>query len=110
MRFSPINSPSRFMQRLISFRLFETGRWSGIDRNLRKCNLCNSNLIGDEFHYLLECHFFNDERKALLPTINRKNLNCITFSRIMNEERPLKLKNLCLFLSKELEKFKQTRG
>ena len=91
--------PPRLLQILICFRLcnnrlpIETGRWRGTDHNLRKCNLCNLNLIGDEFHYLLECPFFNDERKTFLSIINRRNLNCITFSNIMNEERTVKLKH-----------------
>ena len=97
--------PPRLLQKLICFRLcndilpIETGSWRRIAHNLRKCNLCYLNLIGDEFYYLLECLFFNDERKTFLPVINRRNLNCITFSNIMNEERSVKLKHLCLFLS-----------
>ena len=57
--------PPRLLQKIICFRLcnsrlpIETGRWRGIDNSLRKCNLCNLNLIGDEFHYLLECPFFH---------------------------------------------------
>ena len=76
--------PPRLLQKLICFRLcnnrlpIETGRWRGTDHNLRKCNLCYLNLVGDEFHYLLECPFFSDERKTFLPIINRRNLNCIT--------------------------------
>ena len=32
----------------------ETGRWSGIPRENRICNLCGTGL-GDEFHYLFLC-------------------------------------------------------
>ena len=35
--------------------IIETGRWQNIDREDRICNLCNEGLVGDEFHYLLEC-------------------------------------------------------
>ena len=38
--------------------IIETGRWRGINREDRICNLCNHGLIGDEFHYLLECRHF----------------------------------------------------
>ena len=44
---------------LIKFRTathhlpIETGRWEGIEIEDRKCQLCNKNDIGDEFHYLL---------------------------------------------------------
>ena len=30
----------------------ETGRWADFDPHLRKCMLCNSNAIEDEFHYI----------------------------------------------------------
>ena len=50
---------------LIDYRLcnnklpIETGRWTNIDRNLRKCKLCNSGTVGNEFHYVMECCFFD---------------------------------------------------
>ena len=52
------------IQEFIYFRLFNThlpiekGRWLGIPRNERVCRLCNSNQLGDEFHYLFSCQFF----------------------------------------------------
>ena len=36
----------------------ETGRWLNIDRNLRKCILCNTNAIGDELRFLMLCFRF----------------------------------------------------
>ena len=33
----------------------EYGRWHNIARNMRFCNLCNQNEIGDECHYISEC-------------------------------------------------------
>ena len=35
----------------------EIYRWEGIPLSERKCTLCNSNDIGDEYHYLLKCNF-----------------------------------------------------
>jgi len=32
----------------------ETGRWTGVPRHERLCNLCNDG-VGDEFHYLFYC-------------------------------------------------------
>ena len=41
--------------RLCNNRLpIEICRWANIDRSLRKCNLCNSGTVGDEFHYVLD--------------------------------------------------------
>ena len=44
----------------------ETGRWNGIDREDRQCLKCNSRSIGDEFHYIMECHFFTENRTHLI--------------------------------------------
>ena len=33
----------------------ETGRYSGIDRNLRYCDLCALDILGDEYHTFFEC-------------------------------------------------------
>ena len=60
-----------FVQTITNFRLcnnylpVEKGSWLGISRNESICNLCNTNSIGDEFHYLylFQCNFFNNDRK-----------------------------------------------
>jgi hypothetical protein len=33
----------------------EHGRWNNIPHENRKCNLCNLEEIGDEFHYISNC-------------------------------------------------------
>jgi hypothetical protein len=43
-----------------------TGRFSGLERPMRKCNLCHSNEVGDEFHYVFKCSYFNSERSNLI--------------------------------------------
>ena len=54
---------------LLKFRLsnhrlpVETGRRDNIPLEERKCNLCEKNDIGDEFHYLFVCSHFNSDRK-----------------------------------------------
>ena len=54
--------------RCVSHRLpVECGRFLNIDRSERLCELCNSNEIGDEFHYIFNCEFFNNERLKFLP-------------------------------------------
>ena len=40
----------------------ESGRWQNISRENRKCHLCNSGDIGDEFHYLFKCTSFDSDR------------------------------------------------
>jgi len=44
----------------------ETGRWLGEDRI---CPLCDKNVLGDhdEFHYLLDCNFFDQQGQVFIP-------------------------------------------
>ena len=44
-------------------------RFSNDDEESYLCPLCRENEIGDEYHYLFRCPFFNDERKKYLPDI-----------------------------------------
>ena len=45
----------------------ETGRWDdGIPLNKRKCKICSTDDIGDEYHYLFTCDFFRSGRKLYL--------------------------------------------
>lgn len=43
----------------------EKGRWHNIDRNLR-IYTCDCKTIGDEFHYVMECKYFSNDRKIIL--------------------------------------------
>ena len=44
-------------------------RYSNTPRNMRFCNLCNLQSLGDEFHYLFECPFFANDRNLLYKKI-----------------------------------------
>lgn len=76
----------------------EIGRWLNINREDRICNHCNKNTVGDEFHYVLECPFFMNERKTLLGNYFCKNVNVIKFEQLMTCKNHRKLKNLCIFI------------
>ena len=41
----------------------ETGRWHNVSRADRLCHLCDSADIGDEFHYIMSCNYFKQERR-----------------------------------------------
>ena len=45
----------------------EVGRKQGIPREQRICKKCEMNVLGDEFHLILECPFFNAERQKYIP-------------------------------------------
>ena len=47
----------------------EWGRIIRTARDDRICELCFLNKIGDEFHYMLECSYFEDARRVYLPRI-----------------------------------------
>lgn len=63
--------PVKLRKKLIKFRTsnhrlpVETGRWYNIHFNERLCLLCNKGLIGDEFHYVLECSALQEIRKKI---------------------------------------------
>ena len=44
----------------------ERQAYLGVVRDDRKCRVCNSGDIGDEFHYLLVCTHFNETRKKYI--------------------------------------------
>ena len=99
-----ISLPPKLMKHFIYYRLgnnrlpIETGRWAGLDRHLRKCMLCTSNTIGDEFHYIYECPYFDFDRTILTPFIRKRGANSITFSNLFNDKNICKLRKLCKFL------------
>ena len=78
--------------------IIETGRWQNIDREDRICNLCNEGLVGDEFHYLLECNYFNDDRKNLLGDEYCVRPNVIKLKKLMNSKNVPVLRKLCHFI------------
>ena len=43
------------------------GRYANIPVEERVCTLCQTNKLGDEFHYLFECPFFRTQRATHLP-------------------------------------------
>ena len=63
----------KYVLSLLQFRLsnhrlpVETGRWFHINYYDRKCHLCSCNTIGDEYHHLFICPFFNELRRKYIP-------------------------------------------
>ena len=48
--------------------IIETGRYENIPRAQRLCKSCNMKKIEDEFHFLLVCPKYRDQRKKYLKT------------------------------------------
>jgi hypothetical protein len=40
----------------------ELGRYTNVLRSRRFCNICDEEILGDEYHFVLECSALNDLR------------------------------------------------
>lgn len=69
----------------------------GLDILDKSCNLCSSNLIGDEYHYLFECSKFENERTRLLKPYFRKRPNTIKMYELFNSSDVKMLSYLAKF-------------
>ena len=76
----------------------ETGRFYEIDYEDRKCPECNRD-IGDEFHYLLICPFFNQQRRKLLNKTYIRHPNMITYKQLIQSNDTRELSKLSRFVS-----------
>ena len=76
----------------------ERGRYYDIARENRMCTLCNSQEIGDQFHYIFKCNFFANKRRKYI----RRNLsiypNILNFQTLMCSTDRDTLLNLALFV------------
>ena len=79
--------------------LIEKGRWLGIPRHERVYRLCNAIQLGDEFHYLFSCPFFQDSRRTYIGHVNCSNPSIFTFKKVMSESNLYKLKWVCYCVS-----------
>lgn len=75
----------------------ERGRWQEIELGERKCTLCNLQEVGDEFHYVLVCPFFKDERKRFIKKYYFSKPNIVKFKELMNQTNEVQLKQLSNF-------------
>ena len=76
----------------------ETGRWQNIARENRKCLLCKSGDIGDEFHYIFVCSKFDDNNNLLSRKKFRNRPNSSKFSSLMNSNNSSDMNNLRRFI------------
>ncbi len=104
--------PQNLAQYFINYRLcnnylpIETGRWRQLDRHNRKCTLCDSSAIGDEFHFVFECTYFGETRKKHLSKYFCRRPNTFKLDKLFNISRIGPLTKLCKFLKEILNQFK----
>ena len=77
----------------------EIGRWQGIERQNRTCNICDKNEIGDEFHYVLQCPSLHDDRRRLLDSTYLTRVNVLKFANLFQSRNKIKLRHLCKFIN-----------
>ena len=80
------------------------GRFYNTNREERICNLCASNSIGDEFHYLFECCYFSEERSKYLKKYFIKHPNTYKMFELFNNKKYLI--KLSTFINVITSKFK----
>ena len=88
----------------------EWGRYLGTERVERICEVYSLHKIGDEFHYILECTYFDGARKVYLPRnlIPRPNVN--VFHNIMNSsdtQLVSKVEKYCKIISRHFMRFSE---
>lgn len=86
----------------------ETLRWQGIDISERKCTLCNTRDTADEFHYLLICKHFDDQRKQYIKPYYYRRPNVLKYKELFSLKSPVKLSKLSKFVSIIMKEFKRT--
>ena len=95
----PISRYTLAKLRLSSHQLFiETGRHRNIDRNDRKCQLCQCNDIEDEFHFVLICSAYTTLRKQCIPRYYYTRPSMLKFTELLqctNANILNKLANYC---------------
>ena len=84
----------------------ETGRWKKIPITERKCTLCQSVDLGDEFHYLFICPLLHKERTQLLSKYFYIKPNMYKMNLLFNSKKQGTLRKLCNFCKIIMQLFK----
>ena len=81
--------PEHLAKTMLRFRVLNHNlpihslRFTATPRNERICTKCNEE-IGDEFHYLFKCSFFNDTRKYSMKSYYYKFPNSLKFKQLLS--------------------------
>lgn len=71
----------------------------------KSCPLCNTGDLGDEFHYILICNFFLNDRKKCINSDYYNPPNTLKMSELFNNNCCETRAKLCKFISIILKKF-----
>ena len=84
--------------------MIEKGRHLNIERSLRLCQFCNSNVIEDEYHFVLVCPFYRDLRRKYFKNYYFSWPNVHKFNLLMQTRSPTILKKLAKYLIEAFDK------
>ena len=73
--------------------------------NHHPCRMCDTNELGDEYHYLLVCPTIREIRERYLPSYFCRTPSIIKFSQLLSVTNNKKLKNLAKFVNQILSLF-----
>jgi hypothetical protein len=51
------------------------------------CTHCTKNELGDEFHYILDCSFFEQDRKICIPKYCCSRPNVLKYKLLLSSKR-----------------------
>ena len=89
-----------FFQHVIGNRLFFL---FGLTQADLKCTLCKNGDVGDEYHYLCVCSYFNAERTKFIG--NGMIINSLTYKHLLNSRNASTLKQISKFIGIIFSKF-----
>ena len=72
------------------------------------CPLCTKHHPGDEYHYILECPFFEEERNKFIPKYYRTHINTLKFRQLFNTNNMRLLHRLGKFADLIMNHFKHS--
>ena len=82
------------------------GRYLNIPVEERVCTLCQTNALGDEFHYLFECAFFQAQRAKYLLRYYYTHPNMYKMMQLFESPDNQEMLNLAKFTDIILKKFR----
>ena len=77
-----------------------------IPRENRICNICDLDEVGDEYHYIMRCSYFEDNRIKHINSYFWSNPNLSKFSELFLSNEMEVLSNLSKFITIVLKKFR----
>ena len=86
--------------RLCSHNLrIHTGRYTGLERNLRLCQLCNMNEVEDEFHLLFKCSTYSHLRQTFIKRYYRIRPSMFKLIQLFNTQNKSEMCMLSRYIS-----------